>query len=183
VKRLLIIVAVLAGLALPGTTGAAVPCRNKVFNDWYHDGRIASSYPLGCYRDALKHIPADARIYSSLSTDISSAMLAAIRHQHGKVVPKQVGRGFKVVAGSKVVAAGRGAGTGVLVSSGQAPAPPASSDPSDPTLGVVAAPASSGLADTASNAPLPILVLGGVALALVAAGGIGVGVRRVRQRG
>ena len=178
-KRLLIIVAVLAGLVLPGTAGAAVPCRNKVFNDWYHDGRIASSYPLGCYRDALKHIPADARIYSSLSTDISSAMLAAIRHRHGKVVPKQVGGGFKVVAGSKVVAAGRGAGTGVLVSSGQAPAP---SDPSDPSLGVVAAPAPSGLADTAGNAPLPILVLGGVALALVAAGGIGVGVRRVRQR-
>jgi hypothetical protein len=175
VKRLLIIVAVLAGLALPGTAGAAVPCRNKVFNDWYHDGRIASSYPLACYRDALKHVPADARVYSSLATDISSAMFAATRHQHGKVVPKQVGRGLKVAAPR------HDGGTGVLVSSGQAPAP---SDPSDPSLGVAApaAPAATGLADTASNAPLPILVLGGVALALVAAGGIGVGVRRVRQR-
>ena len=159
-KRLLIIVAVLAGLVLPGTAGAAAPCRNKIFNDWYHDGRIASSYPVGCYRDALKHIPTDAKIYSNLSTDIKAAMLAANRRQHGKVVPKQVGRGFK--------APRPGAVKGVLVSVGHAP-------PHDPSPG-------GSIADTASSAPLPILILGGIALALAAAGGIGVGVRRVRNR-
>ena len=161
VKRLLIIVAVLAGLALPGTAGAAAPCRNKIFNDWYRDGRIASSYPIACYRDALKHIPTDAKIYSNLSTDIKAAMLAAIRREHGKVVPKQVGRGFK--------ASGPGV-KGVLISVGKAP-----HDPASRAVG-------GGIADTASGAPLPILILGGVALALVAAGGIGVGVRRVRHR-
>jgi hypothetical protein len=161
VKRLLIIVAVLAGLALPGTAGAASPCRNRVFNDWYKDGRIASSYPIACYRDALKHIPADARIYSNLSTDIKAAMLAAIRHRHGKVVPNQVGRGFKTTK--------PGAVKGVLVAVGEPPHDPAP------------APASS-IADTASSAPLPILLLGGVALALAAAGGIGAGVRYTRRR-
>jgi len=164
-KRLLILAAVLAGLVLPGTAGAAVPCRNQVFNDWYHDGRIASTYPVGCYRDALKHIPADARISSSLSTDIRAAMLASIRRLHGQTVPKQVGHGFK--------APGRHAAVkGELVSIGQMP-------PHDPA-------ASSGvggsIADTASSAPLPILVLGGIALVLAAAGAIGTGVRHARRR-
>jgi hypothetical protein len=38
------------------------------------------------------------------------------------------------------------------------------------------------VADTASNAPLPILVLGGIALVLAAAGAVGTGVRHVRRR-
>jgi hypothetical protein len=163
-KRLLILVAVLAGLALPSTAGAAAPCRNRVFNDWYKDGRIASSYPVGCYRDALKHIPADAKIYSSLSTDIRSAMLASIRRQHGKVVPKQVGHGFKPVR-----AAVKGANE--VVSLGR----PLGNVPHDPSPG-------GSVADTASGAPLPILVLGGLALALAGAGGIGAGVRYTRRR-
>jgi hypothetical protein len=165
VKRLLVLIAalaVLAGLVLPGTAGAAVPCRDKVFNDWYHDGRIASSYPVGCYRDALKHIPADARIYTSLSTDINAAMRAAIRRAHGKNVPKQVGHGLKLL--------GARATKTELVSLAQRSAP------HDPVSG------GGGIADTASNAPLPILMLGGIALALAAAGAIGTGVRHVRRR-
>jgi uncharacterized ion transporter superfamily protein YfcC len=39
-----------------------------------------------------------------------------------------------------------------------------------------------GVVATASNAPLPILVLGGLALVLVATGAIGAGVRHVRSR-
>ena len=42
--------------AVPATADAKVPCRNKIYNDWYHDGKIASTYPLGCYRDALAHV-------------------------------------------------------------------------------------------------------------------------------
>jgi hypothetical protein len=170
-KRLLILVAVLAGLVLPGTAGAAVPCRDRVFNDWYHDGRIASTYPTACYRDALQHIPADARIYSSLSTDIKAAMLAAIRRQHGSSVPKQVGHGFKIVthrnAKGQLVSE-----KGELVSLGKV-------GTHDSPQGADAA---GSIADTASGAPLPILVLGGIALALAAAGAIGTGVRHVRRR-
>src|SRR5712691_3077915 len=141
-KRVLVLSAVLVGLVLPGTAGATVPCRDHVFNDWYHDGRIASSYPIACYRDALKHIPADARIYSSLSTDIKAAMLAAIRGRHGKSVPKQVGRGFKALA--------PGSAKGQLVSLGRA-------GTHDPSPGGAGADAGGGIADTASSAPLPIL--------------------------
>src|SRR3954465_12608697 len=100
VKRLLLLAAVLSGLfvvALPGTAGAAAPCRNKVFNDWYRDGKVASTYPLHCYRDALKHIPVDAGIYSSLSDDIRAALRAATRRAHGLSAPRVVGHGFKAL--------------------------------------------------------------------------------------
>jgi hypothetical protein len=175
-KRLPILVALLAvsllaGLTLPATVGAAVPCRDRIFNDWYHDGRIASSYPTSCYRDALRHIPADAKIYSSLSTDIRSAMLASIARQHGKPAPKEVGHGLGVV--------GQGAVSGRLVSLGNA-------KQNTPTQGLGSTQSvttSSGpVADSASGTPLPILVLGGLALVLAAAGAIGAGVRYTRRR-
>jgi hypothetical protein len=162
VKRIVALVALVvgvAGLAVPGTAGAAVPCRDRVYNDWYHDGRIASTYPVSCYRDALTHIRADADIYSSLSTDIRAAMRAAIRAQHGTVVPKQIGHGLKVAPRTTKP---------VLVSVG-----PLSHSPS---------PSGGTIADTASSTPLPILVLGGIALALAAAGAIGTGVRYTRRR-
>jgi hypothetical protein len=162
VKRILLLVALVAGvagLAVPGTAGAAVPCRDRVYNDWYHDGRIASTYPISCYRDALTHIRSDADIYTSLSTDIRAAMRAAIRAQHGTVVPKQVGHGLKVEPRTTKP---------VLVSVG----PSLHDQP----------PGGGAIADTASSTPLPILVLGGIALALAAAGAIGTGVRHARRR-
>jgi hypothetical protein len=158
VKRLLLLIALLV-VVLPGTANAAgTPCRNKVVNDWYRDGKIASTYPIACYRDALKHIPSDADIYSSLRDDVRAAMRAATRRTHGLSAPLQVGHGRK--------APGAGSVKGVLTS--------VHSTPHDPT--------STGVVATASGAPLPILVLGGVALALVASGAIGVGVRHARSR-
>ena len=168
VKRLLLLASVLAGVfavALPGPASAAgTPCRNKIFNNWYRDGKVASTYPPSCYRDALKHIPTDAGIYSSLIDDIHAALRAAISRGHGVSVPRVVGRGFKpahtgVKARSVVVHNSRAA-------------------PHDPAVV-----GGTSLADTASGAPVPILVLGGIALALVAAGAIGVGVRHARGRG
>ena len=92
-KRLLLL-SLLVVVALPAQAHAAAPCRNKVFNDWYADGKIASTYPHACYVDALHHIPADANEYSSLREDITAAMRAGVRHAAGKVVPKEVGHGF-----------------------------------------------------------------------------------------
>jgi len=163
--RRLLLVGLLAGLlaaaALPGAASAATPCRNKVINDWYPDGKIASTYPIACYRDALKHIPPDAAIYSSLSDDIRSAMRAALRRAHGLSAPAEVGHGAKAIGAGSVM------GTTASVSAAQPPHDASSSG------GVVA---------TASNAPLPILVLGGLALVLVATGAIGAGARYVRSR-
>jgi hypothetical protein len=158
VKRLLLLAALLA-IVLPGTASAAsTPCRNQIYNDWYRDGKIASSYPVGCYQDALKHIRADADIYSNLRADVRAAMQAAIRRSRGLSAPLQVGHGPESTGAGYVKSA--------LISMHSTPHDPGST-------GVVA---------TASSAPLPILVLGGIALALAASGAIGVGVRHARSR-
>ncbi len=173
-RRLFVFSVVLAGLVVPVSAGAAVPCRDRIYNDWYHDGRIASSYPQSCYRDALKHIPDDAKVYTSLSTDIKFALVASLRLRQGKPAPKQVGRGLQAL--------GHGAGPGQLVSLGKP-------SPHNQALGRVQsgpkkeATAFTPVADRTSSTPLPILVLGGLAVLLAAAGAIGTGVRYARRRG
>jgi hypothetical protein len=169
VKRLLLLATVLA-VALPAHASAASnPCRNAVYNDWYRDGKIASTYPLGCYRDALRHVRSDAAIYSSLRDDIRAAMQAAIRRSHGASVPGEVGKGFKPVGGGNVKSA--------LVSINKTPHDPAPNGVATNASGSLTAATTSG-----SSTPLPILVLGGIAIALVAAGAVGAGVRHARNR-
>ncbi len=176
-KRVVLLFALLATAAAFAGSGAAaraVPCRDRIYDDWYHDGQIASTYPIACYRDALKHIPPDAKIYSSLETDIKAAMQAALQRLHGKAhVPEQVGNGFDTTPHG-----GTKGATVTLHSTKRVLA--------DKLNREVAAPRSRGsiapLADTAANTPLPILVLGGIALALIAAGAVGTGVRYARRR-
>jgi len=162
-KRLAL-AAVAASFFLPATAHAAVPCRDRIYNDWYKDGKIASTYSIACYRDALKHVPADARTYSSLADDIRAAEQAAIARAHGKTVPEQIGKG----------------GTGAV-------SPATATIPSETTPGVTDATTPSGAVVVKSSSssgggiPLPILVLGGIAIALVAIGAIGAGVRRFRR--
>jgi hypothetical protein len=164
-KRLLLL-SLLVVFVVPATAHAAVPCRNTIFNDWYADGKIASTYSHSCYVDALRHIPADASVYSSLSDDIKSAMAGAVRRTEGKPVPKQIGHGFRALdAGVK--------GTSISVSA------PGTHDPSTGERRVASG---GGIADTASSAPLPILVLGGLAIALAAAGAIGSGIKFAQRR-
>jgi hypothetical protein len=164
-KRLLLLTLVVA-FSVPATAHSAVPCRNKIFNDWYVDGKIASTYSHGCYVDALRHIPADASVYSSLSDDIKSAMRGAVRRVEGKQVPTQIGHGFRTLD------------TGVKGASTVASAP----GTHDPSTGERTAASGGGIADTASSAPLPILVLGGLAIALAAAGAIGSGIKFAQRR-
>ena len=171
-KRLAL-AAVAASFFLPATAHAAVPCRDRIYNDWYKDGKIASTYPIACYRDALKHVPADARTYSSLADDIHAAMLAAIARANGKTVPAQIGKG----------------GTGsVSPATATVPVETTPGDTSQDNGGVTdetTTTASGAVVVKSSSSgggiPLPILVLGGIAIALVAVGAIGTGVRRFRK--
>jgi hypothetical protein len=170
-KRLLLVVLVAAAAAPASAANAAVPCRQKIYTDWRQDGKIATTYPVGCYRDALRHLGADATIYSSLGPDIRAAMQAAILRREGKRVKAEVGKGFAPLKGKPV-----------LVSSHAASTSPRSTDPSSsgPTAAVAAgAPVA---ASDGGGLPLPILLLGGLALALAAAGAIGLGVRHARAR-
>jgi hypothetical protein len=64
-------------LSVPGQAAAATPCWKKVLNDW-SNGRAIGSYPLHCYRDAIRHLPEDLRDYSAAADDINAALQAQI---------------------------------------------------------------------------------------------------------
>jgi hypothetical protein len=76
--RATILLAVLltAVLLAPGRAAAATPCWKQIVNDWSADGSIDKTYPVNCYRDALKNLPEDVRDYTSLGDDIQSALQA-----------------------------------------------------------------------------------------------------------
>jgi hypothetical protein len=86
-----VIVGVVAILApLPATAArtsgsASVPCWKRLLNDWY-DGAINNVYPIACYGQAIKHLPADLVIYGSAKDDILAAEQAAI---HNKPTPPE----------------------------------------------------------------------------------------------
>jgi cobalamin biosynthesis Mg chelatase CobN len=179
--RRLVLLALIAGAVVlsalvPASAKAAVPCRDRVYNDWYRHGKIASTYPLACYRDALKHVPSDAAIYSSLKDDIRGALQAAIERSHGKKVPGEVGHGLVTPVSSEVKSSSV---VKTTPKSGSTTTEQPSAAPVNQTQTIHAA--SAATTSSSSGLPLPILVLGGLALLLAAVGGIGAGFRYFRR--
>ena len=165
VKRFLLLAITAAAVWLPAAH-AAVPCRDKIYNEWYATGKISTNYPAACYRDALKHIPADAQVYSNLGSDIKHALQLSLERSTStdpSRIPSSVGSGHLLPANAETKGA-------IETKTRHAPSGPST----------VAAGATGG---GSSGLPTPVLALGGVALALAAAGLIGSGVRYVRRRG
>ena len=168
----LLALAIFAGSALrPQPAAAATPCWKTLLNDWY-DGRIDGTYPIHCYQDALKHLPSDVKTYSSAADDIERALQsarAAARKQGQKIGPNTLLHPAKSTTTPK---GHRKKHKGVITAPAPGRKPPGGF---------------AGLADkldpgSASSLPLPLLVLGGLAVVLVAAGGAGLAVQRLRAR-
>ncbi len=164
---------------------AATPCWKTLLNDWY-DGRIDHVYPVHCYREALKHLPTDVSTYSSAHDDILRALQSAIAKQ--KKEHKQVNDNSLVPAqsgGSSGGGTSGGSGSGGGSSSG-----PGNSDAGGRTTTTTSEPGRTpggGLAGQVSSSnpssiPTPLLILGGLALLLVAAGAAGLIAKRVQAR-
>lgn len=162
---LLVVAAFALGVARPAA--AATPCWKALLNDWY-DGRIDHTYAKHCYTDALNHLPTDVRTYSSAQTDIERALQSALvtARKRGKTIgpntllPPQPGS-------SPGAHAAGGAGTTTTVPGRK------------PTPGLVGQLTSG----SPSSVPVPLLVLGGLAILLVGAGAVGLVVRRFQGRG
>jgi hypothetical protein len=165
VKRILLLSLALAAFVVPAGAHAAVPCRDKIYNEWYSSGKISTDYPRSCYQDALKHVPTDAQVYSNLGGDIRRAMQAAIaRNDHpGGSGPTAVGSGPSGVAGPHAVKGSTKTGT----------------DDSTTPHSVAVAPVSG---SSGGGIPTPIVVLGAIAILLALAGLIGTGVQTVKKR-
>jgi hypothetical protein len=160
--------------AAPTTTTPAGPtgknCWSALIKDWY-DGRIDDTYPVHCYKDALKNLPPDVKTYSDAYDVISRALAAATRDKKSVdpdalIAPPDTSTGHTTTVRNGTTtttpAAGPTGGNG-----GGNAAPPLTQLPGD---------------RGADGVPVPLLILGGLALLLVAAGAAGLVARRLQAR-
>lgn len=181
---LLTLAAVALGVPAASASSKASPCWKRLITDWY-DGRIDHSYPVHCYRDALKHLPQDVRTYSDAYDVISRALASATRNkkhvdQNALIAPPGNNGGGGSSGGGSGGGAGSGGGSGSGPSAGGgAVANGHSGDAGTGFLNQAVGKLGSNQADTV---PVPLLVLAGVAVLLVAAGGAGLVARRYQAR-
>jgi hypothetical protein len=157
---ILLITAVLAAGAFGVGTARASTCSSALIKDWYVDGRIDQTYPVHCYREALREIPEDQLVYGTLRDDLTRALQDVIADHNGHYT------GMTLVPG-----AGGGPGPGGTGGTG------GSHD-----KGFFHWLADKLGPSTADSVPVPLLVLGGLALALMAAAGISFAARRYQAR-
>lgn len=161
----LLAIAALTSLSVAPTAAAkAKTCADEVVADWYGDGRVDKVFPKRCYQEAIRSLPVDVLDYSNAKEDILRALAYA---RQGKPDPGPSG--------------------------GPRPSETTSEDPGGPTGtggpddggsppdGETSA---AGDVDTSgpSSVPIPLLILGGLALLLLAAGGAGYLSRRAQAR-
>jgi hypothetical protein len=159
---LVVAVAALVGLARVDKAQARLEskCSAALIHDWYVDGRIDHTYQVHCYREALDSIPEDQIIYGTLREDLTRALQSAIRQHDGNV----------------------SGGTPVVPPGGGGPSDPSSGAANDKNEGWITRVARKLGPDTADSIPVPLLVLGGLALLLMAAAGVSFITRRVQAK-
>ena len=143
--------AVLALALMPlafGTSAAAArPPCWKTLLTDEWDGRIDGTYSVRCYEQALNHLPEDVLVYGQAKNDLERALLNAVAMN-----------GHRPLGGGTLVPGEGNAGTHSR--RGVVQRLLASLGPASPT-----------------SAPLPLLVLAGISLLLVAAAGVSVAAR------
>ena len=148
---LALVASVFVALALPGPAMASV-CGDRVLADWFDNGRIDRLYQAHCYEEAIDAIPDDLRDYANAEEIISRALQASLRNELDPGGPDPT--------------------PGDDPSGG--PGTPGGSDPDDPTNPDPDSEATPDVDTTGiSSVPIPLLVLGGMSIMLLAAGGLG----------
>ncbi len=176
VSRVAPVVAACAALAVsapaaPAAT-AVTPCWKLLLNDWY-DGAINNVYPVPCYKQAIDHLPTDVDVYSSAREDIQRALQTAIAKQ------RQSGTTVTHVEPAPPVTNKTPTNA---TTTGTTPATTTTT-----TTTTKKGPISSAIKDItpggADSFPLPLLILGLLAILLVLGGLGGLAWRRYQGRG
>jgi len=189
-------VAVVAGVS----PAAAKTCGQKVIDDWYDNGRVDRVYPITCYRAALKLLPDDVKSYSNAPDEINRALQDAIRTERDNLTPPPPGE-TSAVAGTTsnpeeepapadtsetlpdeggAIGGSDGSGGGTpSASPATPPATPAGGSDSNGVVGDAIKNLGPGSAD---SIPVPLIIVGALALLLLAAGSAGLVARRLQAR-
>jgi hypothetical protein len=134
---------------------ATAGCWLQVVNDWLDNNRVDKTYPIPCYTQAIQHLNQypDVRQYSSAADDIRRALQAAVHD-------RSTGGGSGGGGGSN-----SSGGAGGSNSSGGGGGGGGGNSPVDSAF-------NSGKPSSATSVPVPLIVLGVLAvLLLLAAGG------------
>ncbi len=171
-------------LATSGPALAAKNCGQQVVDDWFDNGRVDKIYPFACYREAIRNLPPDIVIYGNAEEEIGRALAYA---RQGKQDP-----GPKPAKGSTGSTQTTQTTPASPVSSGPAPAqttpettpPTTTPDPGPGQTGTGSLTEAGSNVDTSgpSSVPVPLIVLGGLAILLLAAGSAGYLARRSSGR-
>ena len=169
---LVLVLSAVVSLSFASAAGAGTKCGQKVLADWYDDGRIDRLYPLNCYEEAIDAIPDDIGPYVDAEDVITRALQSALSSEldPGGCDPTADGSADDCKGGGG--GGNGGDGKGGDGNGGNGGNGKGGSDGG----GGEVAPA----IDTSgpSSVPVPLLVLGGLSLALLAAGGLGYVSRR-----
>ena len=136
---------------------AKPPCWETVVQDWYEDSTIDGTYARHCYTDALKNIGEDVRVYGSFEEDIKAAL-------------QRAGRNDRLLQSSGSTEPARP--TRKVGDTGEAEPRPEYFQQAFDKLGP----------READSMPVPLMILSGLALLLIAAGAAGLVTRRLRAR-
>ena len=149
--------------AAPATVTPTSNCWLQVVNDWLrHNPEIKNLYPIPCYTQAIQKLNEypDLKQYSSAIDDIQRALLAAIHEERGSGPgggPSSNGGGGGGGGGSQTPPRSGGGSTSPTSSGG--------GGGSQSPIGNLFPPSN------AQSIPLPLIVLAGLAVLLLLAGG------------
>jgi cobalamin biosynthesis Mg chelatase CobN len=167
----------------PATSTTTAPkastkqCAKEVVADWYDDGRVGKIYPLHCYRDAIASLQPDVIDYSNAGEEIGRALAFA---KQGKPDP---GGHDPTPATTSTGKTGTGkTGTG---KTGTGKTGTGKTGTGKTGTGNTGTQSTNETVDTSapSSVPTPLLVLGGLAVVLLGAGGAGYLRRRLGNDG
>lgn len=161
-----LLAAVASGTSMAAAT--ATPCATKVIADWYDDGRVGKIYPLGCYRQAIASLQPDVLDYSNAKEEIGRALAFA---KQGQADP----------GGDDPTPATDSNGTATTPSTETTDTTSTETTETDTSsvdttsIDTAATQTETLTTDTSgpSSVPIPLVVLGGIAVLLLAAGSAG----------
>jgi hypothetical protein len=158
--------AAVAALAAPSTAEAAKskPCWKRLIDDWVDNGRFDHFYSAACIDQARKHLPEDIRAYSDIEEKISAMRQQAVRRVQnvsgGKADPTAEDPPVRSQTGE--------------------PQPDETGHPPRDQGPIVEALNKD--TTSADSVPLPLILLAGLALLLMAAGATGLAHRKLQAR-
>ena len=158
--------------AAPAATQSATDtCWLQVVNDWLHNGQVTGLYAIPCYTQAIQHLSAypDISQYSSAIDDIHRALLAAVHEDRGNGPGGSLGGGGLPGGGATGGGGGGSSGTGGGSGGGS-------------SAGLFRQLAQKLGPGNAQSIPLPLLVLGGLALLLLMTAAMTWFARRIQAR-